>query len=154
MRKYLLIVVTLVLCLPLVAAQESASFRMDRLTVAGGAGSSSSTSFAMTVLAASEGPVGSSSFCNAGFVNTLGFWSVLGNAQVPVRLQVGLVPETPADVDLAWTGAADTFEVYRADLPEDVLNSNNLLEETAVCEAEDSLASSADLLFYKVIPKP
>ncbi len=151
----LLLLVALVGWFAPLAAQESPSFRLERITVASGASSASSTSFSMSILAAEQGVAGSSSFCNSGFLNTLGFWSVLGNMAVPIRLRVSLDPLSAPDAALIWTGDADTFQVFRANSPEDVLNANNVIEETASCDALDALPmATADILFYKVAPKP
>ena len=55
---------------------------------------------------------------------------------------------------LLWTGAADTFQVYRAFTPEDILDPANLYTESASCDSMDGNASQSNIIFYKVVPKP
>ena len=59
----------------------------------------------------------------------------------------------PDLLDLSWTGAEDTFQVYRAFTPEDVLNPANLFLETVTCSEMDTTANQSDIFFYKVVPK-
>ena len=146
-----------VLCLahaPPAQAQESASFRMERVTVAGGATTASSANFDNSVTTTQVGLVGSASFCNAGFVDSLGFWSVLGDVATPIRLDVRLNEPSPPDVDLFWAGSADEFQVFRAFDAADVLNPNSLFLETTNCDAQDAMHSAATVIFYFVQPKP
>ena len=58
-------------------AQESTSFSMDRITATAGGQSVSSTNYESTILAVQDSPSGAASFCNSGYVSSLGFFSVL-----------------------------------------------------------------------------
>ena len=135
-------------------AQESSTFVMERISVAVGATKSTSASFENTAVVAQESPSGANSFCNTGFVNSLGYWSVLGDLPVPIRLTVGINELDPGSLDLSWTGVDDVFQVYRAFTPEDILNPANLYQETMVCAAMDNNAFQSDIIFYKVVPRP
>ena len=91
---------------PLTQAQESASFRLDRITFAAGSGPVSSVNYITTITIAQEGPVGSVSRCNDGFLQSTGFWSVLGESPAPVWLNVDKNDVNPTHVDLGWRGSS------------------------------------------------
>lgn len=131
-------------------AQESASFRMERVTTSATAATASSTSFGMDVTFGQEVPVGSASRCNLGFVQNLGFWSVLGRSDSNIRLTV-THGATPAEVALEWTGSSDAFTVYRSDLPGMIAAPANVALTTTECAAAD-LPPEAPIAYYVVLP--
>jgi hypothetical protein len=133
------------------SAQESASFRLDRLTLAAGAGSVSSANYATTITTAQEGPVGSVSRCNDGFLQSTGFWSVLGESPVPVWLTVDKNGVDPTQVDLGWSGSSSLFDVYSAQFADSLAEPYNLLTTTPDCALTDA-PPSAPITFYLVLP--
>ena len=158
MRKSLPNAVIRVVCLGVVVclsavlteAQESSSFEMPRVTISPAAGVASSSSFDMRVSFGEEGPVGAASFCNAGFVQAVGFWSITGNVTAPIRLLASRDPVDPSTIELSWTGAFSSFEVYRSDLATDVLDPVHLNLTTVECSATDVPPSEPDIHFYLV----
>jgi hypothetical protein len=149
---------TAILCLSLLAiptlgtSQESTSFRMERVTLASSADQASSTSFATSITLGQEVPSGSASACNIGYVQTLGFWSLFGNAPVPQLLRVEHDPLDPWGVRLTWSGSAASFEVFRSELPVDVEEPGNVILNTVACEATDSPPVEPELVYYRVLP--
>ena len=137
-----------------VCAQESPSYLMERFTLAVGAATASSATFDNSIVFAQAAPSGAQSRCNVGFQNSLGFWSILGDVPVPIRLELLPGATVPEDVALSWTGAAREFQIFRAFAPDDVTNPNNLLVETADCAAQDATPTTASIVFYQVIPTP
>ena len=135
-----------------VLGQQSANFSMDRISVTAGGNTAASANFETTVVIGQDSPSGASSFCNSGFINTAGFWSVLGDAPVSIVLAVGKDAANPNQVELSWSGANPVFHLYSSTLPTDVLDPLNLTLATATCSASDS--PLAALVFYKVVPKP
>ena len=133
-------------------AQQSANFSMDRISVTAVANTASSTNFETTVVVGQNSPSGASSFCNTGFINSTGFWSVLGDLPVPIQLRVDKNTD-PTAVDLMWTGADDTFQLFRSTSPVNVTDPTNLQLETPLCDASDTDASGSNILFYNVIPR-
>ena len=137
-----------------VGAQESPNFRIERITVASGTATVTSANFDNSIVIAPAGPSGAGSRCNVGSQNSLGFWSILGDVPVPIRLELRPGATVPEDVTLSWTGAAGEFQVFRAFAPDDVTNLNNLLAETPQCAAQDTTATAASIVYYQVIPTP
>jgi hypothetical protein len=133
-------------------AQQSASFSIDRITMAAGGQSINSASFHSTVIAGQVSPSGAASFCNSGYMSSLGFFSILGDTVVPIRLNLAKNEIDPSTVELSWTGNADDFQIYSSSLPQDVLDPLNLDQETFLCDGSDSPGSES-LVFYKVIAK-
>jgi hypothetical protein len=131
--------------------QESASFRHERLTLASSAGPVSSASYVTTITFAQEGPVGSVSRCNSGFLQSTGFWSVLGESPVPVWLIVDKNGMDPTNVDLAWVGSSSLFTVYRSDVAESLIDPMNVLLTTPDCAVTDAPPESV-VTFYLVRP--
>jgi hypothetical protein len=141
----------LTLAIPMTSAQESASYRLDRITFTAGAGSVSSTNYATTITIAQEGPVGSISRCNDGFLQNTGFWSVLGESPAPVWLNVGKNGVDPSQVDLDWSGSSSQFSVFRAELAESLSEPYNLLITIPDCAMTDAPPAAA-ITFYLVLP--
>ena len=127
---------------------ESASFVMSRVTLSATAQRASSAGFETSVTLAQEGPVGAASFCNGGFTQNVGFWSILGAAPVPLVLRAA---RNGSDVDLNWTGSAFSFEVYRSDSPVAVVAGPNLATTTPACADTDS-PPDVEIVYYVVIP--
>ena len=133
-------------------SQESASYVMDRLTMTSSAADSASASFEISVTFAQEGPAQSVSFCNSGFMAGAGFWSILGVSPVPVRLRVNPDAVDPTAVALSWSGAAPSFEVYRAEAPDSVVQPTNLQTVASSCSALDGPPPGAPIVFYLIRP--
>lgn len=136
--------------LPLLG-QESTSFRHERLTLASSAGPLSSASYVTTITFAQEGPVGSVSRCNNGFLQSTGFWSVLGETPVPVWLIVDKNGVDPTQVDLAWSGSSSLFTLYRGVVADSLIDPLNILLTTPDCAVTDAPPASA-ITFYLVRP--
>jgi hypothetical protein len=135
-----------------VPAQQSASYVMDRVTATASAHRLSSASFDLSVTVAQEGPVGSVSFCNGGFLQSTGFWSVLGEHPAPVKLRVAWSTSYGAEIELTWSGSAPSFDVYRSDAPESIVNGANLTATTTGCETTDTPPAEPSILYYLVVP--
>jgi hypothetical protein len=133
-------------------AQESASYVADRTTVTAVAGRASSAGYVIEATLGEIHPVGSASFCNVGFTNSTGFWSVLGDSQVPIVLMLAHDPGDPVTALLSWTGSYPQFEVLRSASAADVLDPLNLLTTTAGCDAADPDPPAATVFFYMVVP--
>ena len=125
---------------------------MKRVSVTGVADRLASTNYRMSVT--SEPIGGATGSCPNGSVNSLGFWSVLGPMEVPMRLMVDKNATHELDVDLSWTGHAPFFDVYRSTSPVNLISPGNLYWTTNYCEDTDEHASSSDVLFYKIIARP
>ena len=133
------------------SAQESANFRLDRITFAAGVRPVSSANYATTITIAQEGPVGSVSRCNDGFLQSTGFWSVLGESPAPVWLNVDKNDVDPTQVDLGWSGSSSQFSVYRAEFADSLLEPFNVLLTTSDCTVTDA-PPSVPITFYLVRP--
>ena len=131
--------------------QESTSFRHERLTLASSAGPVSSASYLTTITFAQEGPVGSVSRCNSGFLQSTGFWSVLGESPVPVWLIVDKNGMDPTQVDLAWSGSSSLFTLYRGGVADSLTDPLNVLLTTPDCAVTDAPPAST-ITFYLVRP--
>ncbi len=136
---------------PMASAQESASFRLERITFAAGAEPVSSANYATTITIAQEGPVGSVSRCNDGFLQSTGFWSVLGESPAPVWLTVDKNDVDPTQVDLVWSGSSSQFDVYSAQAADSLPEPYNLLLTTSDCAVTDA-PPSAPITYYLVLP--
>lgn len=134
------------------ASPSSASYTMERVTVAGGAASSGAAFYDTRVTFAQEGPAGSVSVCNDGLGQGTGFWSVMGLAAVPVHLQVARDPLDPESVVLKWSGSSPSFEMYRAWLPFNVLDPVHLTTTTTDCELTDLPPQGPDIVYYLITP--
>jgi hypothetical protein len=132
-------------------AQESASFRLDRITFAAGAGPVTSANYATTITIAQGGPVGSVSRCNDGFLQSTGFWSVLGESPAHVWLNVDKNDVDRTQVDLNWSGSSSQFSIYRAEFADSLLEPFNLLLATSDCALTDA-PPPAPITFYLVLP--
>lgn len=136
----------------LATSPTSASFTMERITISGAARASASASFEIQVTFAQEGPVGAVSFCNGGYGQGTGFWSVLGMPLVPVRLQVFHDDVDPETLQLRWSGSSPSFEIYRALLPSSVIDPAHLAATTSACEAFDMPPVEPDFVYYLIKP--
>lgn len=133
-------------------AQESASFVMNRVSISATASHATSARFDLALTFGQEVLAGSASLCNVGFLQTLGFWSVLGSQDAPIQLQVSHGATDPAEVELQWTGSSDSFTVYRSDLPESVVGPPNVALITPVCAATDAPPVEVEIVYYLVLP--
>ena len=154
LRIFPLALLLVVILQPATEAQKSENFVLDGVSVGAGSTKSTSANFENTVVAGEVSPGGAASFCNSGFVMSLGFWSALGDIPVSIQLMARQNEMDPGSVDLSWTGAADNFQVYRAFTPEDIFDPANLYAESATCDSVDGSASQSDIIFYKVVPTP
>ena len=132
------------------APQGSSNFEMVRVTISPAAGVATSSSFDTRVSFGEEGPVGAASFCNAGFAHAVGFWSITGSVPVPIRLVASRDPVDPSRIELSWTGAFPSFEIFRSDLASDVLDPIHLTLTTTECTATDVPPGGPDIHFYLV----
>ena len=117
-------------------AQQSASFMMERVSATAVGDTASSATFTTTVVLGEASPVGAASFCNSGFVNSVGFWSVLGDLPVPIHLRLGKDLSSPGVIEMSWSGSADLFEVFRSSTPVGVVHPLNSVSQTGVCEEQ------------------
>jgi len=140
-----------IVCTPAAFGQSSASFRMDRVTVASAAEPSSSANFALTLTFAQESPVGSISRCNDSFLQSTGFWSVLGETPVPVMLHVNRDASDASLPLLTWSGSSSEFTLYRAVLAQGVVDPINEALVTNACTAVDT-PPPATVTYYVVEP--
>ena len=124
------------------------------VTVTAGATITSSAIYENHVVVAQESPAGSISQCNTGFRMNLGFFSVLGDAPVPIILTARMNLSDTDAIDLQWTGSDDAFQIFRDVAPQDLLNPANFIHETVTCSATNLMTPSADVIFYKVVRKP
>ena len=134
-----------------IVAQESANYRLERITIAATADPVSSASYAMTVTFAQEGPVDSISRCNDSYLQSTGYWSVLGETPVPVFLRLDRNDANPALPDLMWTGSASEFTVYRSASPIEVVDPVNEVASTTLCAVTD-VPPPAFIVYYLVLP--
>jgi hypothetical protein len=133
-------------------AQQSSSFRLNRLSITALADASTSATYRSVVTA--QVVSGSTGVCPAGMTSTLGFWSLRGGREVPIVLTLGKDDQNPPHLVLAWSGQADGFAVYRDTSPADVVNPANVLSTTDSCAETDTTAESSNLFFYRVSPTP
>ena len=158
MRSYLAIAVLLlavqVVLLAGASAQDSTTYSMRYTSVAGGGDTSSSGNYENEVIVSQESPTGVTSFCNSGFVNSLGFWTIPGDVSAAPQLFVMQSPGSPQDVELFWTGQAETFAVYRGLDPMNVVVPTNLIAVPTTCFEFDDQAPTSGVVFYNVIPVP
>jgi hypothetical protein len=138
------------LCGP-AAAQASASYSMERVALSAAGSSSSSASYATTSAVQWDSLSGATSFCNAGYVTSLGFVTARGPLAVPTRLHMSKTYSTPSAVRLTWSGTASFFRIYRAKSAQQLVDASNLAGFSLDCNGADS-EEPGDLLFYKVVP--
>lgn len=131
-------------------AQASTNFKMERVSVTAVGQTVSGASYQTTVVLGQESPAGAASSCNSGWRMSLGFWSVLADLPVPIRLLVDKDPTDSQVADLTWSGADDVFEVYRATSPQNVVDPTNPNFPAMECAASDATLA-VDILFYQVI---
>ena len=154
MRRSILALTLICGASPMSLAQQSESFIMDRVSIVAVGSAASSASHETVVTVGQVSLAGASSFCNRGFVNSVGFWSVLGDLPVPTQLQVDKNDADPSTVELLWTGTNETFELFRSTSPANVAQSMNLHLATSLCEASDTDTTMSGIVFYKVVPMP
>jgi len=130
--------------------QESASYTLERLTIAGASQTIASARFETTITVGQESPVGAASICNVSWTDSLGFWSVEGELPVPIVLTVARNPVDPQMIDLAWSGNRPLFEVYRDYTPQNLVSLANLERVTALCSATDALAFQSNVIYYDI----
>jgi hypothetical protein len=140
-----------VFAVPSTWAQQSPSFSNERITFSAGAQPLSSANYSTTITFAQEGPVGSASRCNNGLLQSTGFWSVLGETPVPVRLSLHKNGVDPVQVDLDWSGSSSQFTVYRAVFPAALVDPFNVLLTTSLCTLTDAPPPTS-ITFYLVRP--
>ncbi|MGD8376422.1 MAG: hypothetical protein PVF68_09785 [Acidobacteriota bacterium] len=133
-------------------AQESPGYVADRTTVAAVAGRAASTGYVLELTAGEIHPAGSGSYCNLGFTDSTGFWSVLGDTEVPVVLQVGQDPLDPDNALLEWSGSAASFDLLRSSLATEARDPLHLLTTTAGCDAADPDPPAPSIFYYVVVP--
>ncbi len=136
------------------SAQESASFVLERLTIAGASQTIASARYETTMTVGQESPAGAASICNVSLTASLGFWSVQGELPVPVILTVMRNPVDPQAIDLTWTGNTPTFQVFRDYTPQNLVSLANLERVTALCSATDALAFQSNAIYYDVEALP
>jgi len=136
------------------SAQESASFVLERLAIAGASQTIASARYETTMTVGQESPAGAASICNVSLTTSLGFWSVQGDLPVPVILTLTRNPVDPQAVDLAWTGNTPTFQVFRDYTPQNLVSLANLERVTALCSATDALAFQSNVIYYDVEAVP
>jgi hypothetical protein len=141
----------LILAAASTSAQESANFKLERLTLAATPGAASSANYATTITLGQEGPSGSVSRCSGGFLLTTGFWSVLGETPVPVWLTLGRNAVDRTLPDLMWSGSSSEFTLYRATVPMSVIDPFNEFLVTSLCATTDT-PPPASVTFYLVSP--
>ena len=155
MRRFRPIAILVVCWIALVAhgseAQSSATYSIDRLTIASSASPSSSTNYAIDVTLAQQGPVGAASRCNDSWLQSLGYWSLFGEMPVPVFLSVDKDSLDPTSPELSWTGSSSEFTVYRSTMVPGVLDPVNELLVTTACDAVDTPPPAA-VTFYLIQP--
>ena len=149
-----LILVLPLLCCSRVAAQESQSFVMERLTLVAGSETIASASYETTVTLGQESVAGASSFCNASLTDSLGFWSLLGDLPVPIVLTVAPNPTDAQAVVLSWSGNTPSFQVFRSSTPASIVSPGNLDQTVDVCNAADLSFGPLVALFYDVEAVP
>jgi hypothetical protein len=155
LRKSVHAIAALLVCLGAtgaVRAQQSADYVADRTTLAGVAGRATSAGYVLELTAAEIHPAGSASACNIGFTDSIGFWSVLGDALVPIVLQVGHDPGNHSIAQLTWSGASPQFAVLRSEAASGIIDPMNLLLTTAGCDAADPDPPPGGAFFYVVVP--
>lgn len=130
-------------------AQSSTNFRMDRVTVTSGAETVSSLNYSIAITYAQEGPVGSISRCNDSFLQSTGFWSILGETPVPVQLHIGRDGTDRTLPALTWSGSSSEFTLYRATMPQGVVDPPNETLVTSSCAAVDT-PPLASVVYYVV----
>lgn len=137
-----------------VAAQQSDRFVMERVTLAAATGPTGAARFNTTAVVAPADPAGAASRCNDGYLTVTGFWSVARTAAVPLRLRLVADASDPAGVDLVWSGADPSFQVFRSPTAHDVTDPINLLTQTSDCRYTDAKAPAPGILYYRVEALP
>ncbi|HET8945699.1 MAG TPA: hypothetical protein VFQ07_01850 [Candidatus Polarisedimenticolia bacterium] len=133
-------------------AQESAHFSLDGVTVVAGANEASSARFGLAVAVAELEPSGAASFCNDGFGVVLGASAFTPALPVPNHLIVLRNAANPAHVDLAWSGAAASYDVYRSSSASNLASPANDLTTSTGCLLVDTDPFTGPIVYYRVVP--
>lgn len=136
------------------SAQESASYTLERLSIAGASQTIASARFETSITVGQESPAGAASICNVSWTDSLGFWSIEGDLPVPIVLTVARNPVDPLQIDLSWSGNASLFQVYRDYTPQNLVSLANLERVTALCSATDALAFQSNVIYYDIESAP
>jgi len=132
-------------------APESQNYRIDRMSVVSGGTTSMSQNYTTLAVIGQLSPSGAASACDAGTVSGFGFWSVLGPRPAPIFLTVDLSETDPQSVRLSWSGVEPLFQVYRNDLPDELLNPLNVHAETAACGISVDETAAGNIVYYRVV---
>jgi hypothetical protein len=127
---------------------------MQRVTVSAVTGSASSTRYSTTASISQSPFSGAASHCNQGYVAGIGFWSMTGNAAVPIELQLVFDQALPNALDLRWSGAEERFQLFRSTTPQDVTDPVNLVVETPSCGFVEVKPPVPGVQFYRVSSVP
>lgn len=138
---------------PAAAAQESASFRMERIALAASAGEATGPTWGTRVSLAEPLAVGGmASVCGAAWVHTAGALSALAAGPVPIRLTVDRPSTDPLQVALSWSGTASAFDVRRVFDAATIADPGSVAETVGACSTVDPAPAASDLIFYLVVP--
>ncbi len=138
---------------PAAAAQESASFRMERVALAASVGEATGPTRGTRVSLAEPLAVGGmASVCGAAWVHTAGALSALAAGPVPIRLTVDRPSTDPLQVALSWSGTASAFDVRRAFDASTIAGPGSVAETVGACSTVDPAPAASDLIFYLVVP--
>jgi hypothetical protein len=145
-----------VVCLAIPAfAQESPSFKMERVAATASAGYAESPRFSTRVVVSQESPSGGmASVCGNGWIHTAGFFSLLASGPVPIWLTVERPQIDPLEIELSWTGSDDAFEVRRTFDAQTINDPGSLLQVVSACDTSDPSPTENDLIFYLVVAEP
>lgn len=132
-------------------AQESQHYVMGRVTLSATGALASSPRFDTRVTLGQTVPVGSVSRCNDGYLQSAGFWSVLGDQPVPLMLFVTNDTANPGGVILTWTGSASQFDLYRSNAAASNLDPGNLTRTVYSCTTAD-MPPAVPRIYYQVVP--
>ena len=138
-----------------VRAQESTSFRIERVTASASAGFAESINFETRIVVSQNSPSGGmASECGNGWIQTAGFFSVLASGPVPIWLTVDRASLDPLEIGLSWTGINNTFEVRRSFDPQTINDPSSLQEVVGTCATADPLPTENNLIYYLVAAEP
>jgi hypothetical protein len=134
-------------------AQESASFRMERVALSASGGAAESARFETRIVLADPGPSGGmASACGTTWIQTTGFLSILAGGPVPIRLTVTRPSTDPLEVELSWTGTDALFDVRRSFDAGSIGDPASVSTTLAECSATDPDPAENEIIFYLVLP--
>jgi len=137
---------------PRAFAQESARFSLDGVSVTAGVADAASARFDLAVTVAELEPSGAASFCNAGFGVVLGAAPFTPDLPVPNHLIVLRNAVDPGHVDLSWSGAAASYDVYRSTSSSSLTSPSNYLTTSSGCLVVDTDPFTGPIVYYTVVP--